>query len=317
MHIANPIYDVVFKYLLEDNKVAKLLLSAIIGETIEELDFSAQEHTVEIQHDPKERPPLTVCRFDFSAKVKTDSGFKTISIELQKAKLQSDLMRFRRYLGVQYQNPGNTYLAPVGKKNGKKQEYKEKAREIYCIYFLAYGMDLPRRPVLKVDYKVEDAYNGEEFPACGEFVSGLHHRSWIVQINELKKHRRNMLEKILSVFDQSAITDHQHILDVDDESFPEEYREIIRRLRKAMEDPKKRQEMELEDDIVNELKNLERQVETAKKEAERIVAEANKQIAEVSKQVVAAHNTIATLQSDNDAQAKRIVALEKLLSLKN
>ena len=24
MHIANPIYDVVFKYMLEDNKVAKM-----------------------------------------------------------------------------------------------------------------------------------------------------------------------------------------------------------------------------------------------------------------------------------------------------
>ena len=31
MHIANPIYDVVFKYMLEDNKTAKLFLSAIIG----------------------------------------------------------------------------------------------------------------------------------------------------------------------------------------------------------------------------------------------------------------------------------------------
>ena len=78
MHIANPIYDVVFKYLLEDNKVAKLLLSAIIGEKIEELDFSAQEHTVDIER--LEKPSFTVCRFDFSAKVKTEKGFKTIGI---------------------------------------------------------------------------------------------------------------------------------------------------------------------------------------------------------------------------------------------
>ena len=69
MHIANPIYDVIFKYLLEDNKVAKLLLSAIIGETIEELGFSAQERMVEIDQVEKEKPPLTVCHFDFSAKI--------------------------------------------------------------------------------------------------------------------------------------------------------------------------------------------------------------------------------------------------------
>ncbi|MDR1156177.1 MAG: hypothetical protein LBL04_15840 [Bacteroidales bacterium] len=43
MHIANPIYDVVFKYMLEDSKVAKLFLSAIIGKNIMELEFSVQE----------------------------------------------------------------------------------------------------------------------------------------------------------------------------------------------------------------------------------------------------------------------------------
>ena len=36
MLIANPIYDVVFKFLMEDAKIAKLLLSSIIGENIEE-----------------------------------------------------------------------------------------------------------------------------------------------------------------------------------------------------------------------------------------------------------------------------------------
>jgi hypothetical protein len=31
MQIANPIYDVVFNYLMEDAKIAKLLISSIIG----------------------------------------------------------------------------------------------------------------------------------------------------------------------------------------------------------------------------------------------------------------------------------------------
>jgi len=66
----------------------------------------------------------------------------------------------------------------------------------------------------------------------------------------LKERRRNDLEKILSVFDQSNVTDGtKHILDVDEDTFPEEYRQIIRRLRKAMEDPRKRGEMELEREI--------------------------------------------------------------------
>ena len=278
MHIANPIYDVIFKYMLEDNKVAKLFLSAIIEEDIIELEFSAQERTVEIPLRTAERAPLTVCRFDFSAKIQTGTGFKTVVIELQKAKYLSDLMRFRRYLGLHYQNTDNTYDAQ-----------QEKARQIYCIYFLDYGMDLPPRPVLKVDYTVQDAYTGDEFPALGEFVSGLHHRSWIIQIQQLKHHRRNDLEKMLSIFDQDNVTNMRHILDVDDDVFPEEYRQIIRRLRKAMEDPQKRREMELEDDIIKELQDKERQIE----EKSKTIVDMDKTIVDMDKTIVDMDKTIA------------------------
>jgi len=34
VRIANPIYDVVFKYLLDDEKVARLLLSALLGKEV-------------------------------------------------------------------------------------------------------------------------------------------------------------------------------------------------------------------------------------------------------------------------------------------
>jgi len=169
--------------MLEDSKTAKLFLSAIIGEKIEELEFSAQERTVEIKPPANENTPLTVCRLDFSAKIKTETGFKTVIIELQKAKYLSDLMRFRRYLGLHYQSADNSYDAK-----------QIRAREIYCIYFLDYGMDLPERPVLKVNYKVWDAYSGDEFPATCEFVSGLQHRMGIVQNHQLFVRLRNGLE---------------------------------------------------------------------------------------------------------------------------
>ena len=44
VQIANPIYDVVFKYLMRDEKLARLLLSAIIGEEVISLDFRPTEH---------------------------------------------------------------------------------------------------------------------------------------------------------------------------------------------------------------------------------------------------------------------------------
>ncbi len=112
MRIANPIYDTVFKYLMEDSKIAKLLLSAIISQEITDLKFLPQERTTEL--DSK---ALTVFRIDFSATVKTPEGIKHIIIEIQKAKLATDIMRFRRYLGKQYLDRENYYEEV---KNAKK-----------------------------------------------------------------------------------------------------------------------------------------------------------------------------------------------------
>ena len=47
--IANPIYDVVFKYMIEDNAVARLLISSIIGEEVVSLDFKPQERAKDLK----------------------------------------------------------------------------------------------------------------------------------------------------------------------------------------------------------------------------------------------------------------------------
>ena len=69
MEIANPIYDTIFKYLLEDNKIAKLLISKITGYKIESLNFTAQESTSEL-----ENRSLTVYRLDFAAQIRTKNN---------------------------------------------------------------------------------------------------------------------------------------------------------------------------------------------------------------------------------------------------
>ncbi|MEY4926087.1 MAG: hypothetical protein RI894_523, partial [Bacteroidota bacterium] len=44
--IANPIYDVVFKYILDDAVIARELLSTILGVNIVELSVKPQETLV-------------------------------------------------------------------------------------------------------------------------------------------------------------------------------------------------------------------------------------------------------------------------------
>ena len=62
--IANPIYDVVFKYLLSDNKIAKLMLSTIIGKEVVTLQFRDTEKRTDLDKSIKYH------RLDFSAEIK-------------------------------------------------------------------------------------------------------------------------------------------------------------------------------------------------------------------------------------------------------
>ncbi|MDR1331945.1 MAG: hypothetical protein LBK07_07550 [Tannerella sp.] len=257
MHIANPIYDVAFKFMMEDNRVARAFLSAIIQEEVVELDFASQERTARIKGGGRkkaetETTQYTVCRFDFSARIALPGGkFKTVMIELQKAKLASDIMRFRRYLGLHYENPENVY----GGKNSKK------ARQIYCIFLLGYDIGISGRPVIQVDSHTKDAVTDEEVETqSNEFIESLHHRSWIVQIDQLKQRRRSDLEKLLSIFDQTNRTMNHHCMKVNEEDFPEIYRPIIRRLRMAAESEDIQIEMEMEDDFLKELQDREREL---------------------------------------------------------
>jgi hypothetical protein len=109
VEIANPIYDVVFKYLMEDNKVAKLFLSAVTGLDIRSLDFLPQELVADKKKSQKKTfltaLNLSIYRLDFSAKIsEADGSEKVIIIEIQKSKFTHENMRFRKYLGKQYMN---------------------------------------------------------------------------------------------------------------------------------------------------------------------------------------------------------------------
>ena len=93
MKVANPIYDVVFKYLLDDKKIAKLIISKILDEEIISLDFRPTELKKKISAHS-----LTVFRIDFAATIKqADDSKKFVLIEIQKAKFHTDIMRFRKY----------------------------------------------------------------------------------------------------------------------------------------------------------------------------------------------------------------------------
>ncbi len=274
MQIANPIYDVVFKYMMDDNKVAKLLISAIIGEDIVELDFRPTEYRSDI-----EAKSLTVYRMDFSAKIKTaENTLKTVIIEIQKAKYHTDIMRFRKYLGGQYQNKENSILDDSGHR---------RAFPIISIYFLGHRLEHATSSIIKVNREYIDCITGEKITEKEEFIECLTHDSYIIQISELSHRRRNELEQILSIFDQSCGEgENSHILNINEDDYPKKYKPVIRALIKAISEPKVRNDMTIEDDIIENMENIERALENKIQEVEKEKqrAETEKQRAETEKQ---------------------------------
>ncbi|MDM8519442.1 hypothetical protein QUF64_05290, partial [Anaerolineales bacterium HSG6] len=265
MHIANPIYDVVFKYLMEDNEIAKLIIGTIIEEEIVELEFLPQETTVYLE--TLDRRALTIYRLDFSAKIKLpEGGHKQVLIEIQKAKISTDIMRFRQYMGEQYQDKNNTY--PVF--DEQKQKIVQKPLPIVTIYFLGYPLENIIAPVIRVARQYYDVTTGEEIQTREEFIESLTHDSYIIQIPLLHPDHQTEVEELLMVFDQRwATADEKWVLNFTAGSYLERYDPIIRRLQSAIASPEVRRTMRAEDEILAELTMLEQEIA----ERDKIVAE--------------------------------------------
>jgi hypothetical protein len=297
MRAANPIYDVVFKYLMGDMRVARLILSKILDQEVEALDLRPTEFRKKIGLN------LTVFRIDFSAKIRqADGSHRLVLIEIQKAKLPTDIMRFRKYLGGHYQDQNNVYEADNGT--------REKGLPIICIYFLGHPLKYTTSPVIKVERSYIDAVTQEELTTREEFIESLTHDSYIIQIPRLREKRRNKLEVLLSIFDQSQQTpDSRHFLDLDEADYPEEFQRVVRRLVKAGAEQDVCETMDLEDDILDELESLERTVllrEKALEEKNKALAESAKALAK--KDEVLAENAKA-LAEKNRALDRAVQAL--------
>lgn len=248
MKIANPIYDVVFKYLMEDAKVAKLILSALTQLEIVELEFHPQEFIANVDteslDDENWLSRFKVYRLDFIAKVLSKDGEeRLVIIEIQKSKVFTTPLRFRIYLGNQLINK-NHFLEVEN--NGKR--FKA-GLPIISIYFLGETINdsFDGVPVIRIKKEIINGYTGDRLFVEDHFINSLYHEGIIVNIPALKKNRRDEIEILLSIFDQENKDSNQHIMNVNEVDFPEKYRPVVKRLQSAVQAPDIESYMRMED----------------------------------------------------------------------
>ena len=269
--VANPIYDSVFKYLMEDNRVAKTVLSALMKKEVVEVEMRKHEYT------NGTRDKISMFRIDFGAKVRQEDGsLKLVLIELQKTWLETETLRFRQYLGTQYANPDNIL------KDDNPNGY---GIPMITVYLLGHRVGDIEEPVLYVRHKSYD-YDGKEVTKGmpDPFVESLVHDSIIVQIPYLHGRVNNRLVEVLSVFDQTNKDGkNRQVLKIDDSVYDgdTEMQHILHRLLAAASDSKLRQDMNVEDEYFSAIETR----DTAIMKRDQRIAEQDAQLEEQSAQL--------------------------------
>lgn len=199
MIIANPIYDVVFKKLMEDERIAKFFIGTLLNENIEEVQVKPQEYTY-----TDKLAGLAVYRVDFIATIKTQKGeSKKVLIEIQKAKNSIDLMRFRNYLAEQYKREDE-----IEGITGKKKT----ALPIVTIYLLGFSLPEIETSAVHVQRQYLDLINNKIIEKKSEFIEKLTHDCFIVQLPRIQPKYLTVLDKLLSVFEQTNFIDESKII---------------------------------------------------------------------------------------------------------
>ena len=320
VNIANPIYDSVFKYLMEDERIARTLISALLKKEVLDVDMRRNEYT------NGSRDNISMFRIDFGARVQEDDGStKLILIELQKTWLETETLRFRQYLGAQYANPENIL---------KDCENEGSGIPMVAVYLLGHKVGDIEEPVLYVSHKAFD-YDGNRVSKGipDPFVESLTHDSIIVQIPRLRGHVNNRLDEVLSFFDQSMKNKYNHqVLLIDENKYDgdTEMMHILHRLLTAASDTKLRQDMNVEDEFFSAIENRDTEImlrdkkialqgETIASQGETIasqgetIASQGETIASQGETIASQNKTIQKLERERNAAVEQMRSVAKIM----
>ena len=210
IEIANPLYDVVFKQLMENNRVAAYFIESFIGEKIENLTLVTTEIPVLKWSKKYEKMNLTeeelerlknhtVIRLDFAATIKTAGGdYKKVLIEIQKARDTDDVERFRQYLAENYKRKDS-----INKNNKSVKTHIP----IITIYLLGFNLSETDVIAFRIGRSYYNLIEKTSMNVKVAFAELLTHDSYMVQLGRITGKMKTRMEKVLSVFEQRYFVD--------------------------------------------------------------------------------------------------------------
>lgn len=312
MVIANPIYDVVFKRLMENDRVAKFFIGTLLEQNIEAIEGKSQEFTYSKeyeQHSPgkrrflnqqiKEQLSINFFRLDFIATILTENGErKKVLIEIQKVKNNIDLMRFRNYLGEHYKREDMV--------NNEKQ-----VLPITTIYILGFNLPEIESACIKVERNYIDLIAKKIIQIKSDFVERLTHDSFIVQVNRITTRYQTSLDKLLSIFEQSNFLDEGKIIkDFKHEIENEDLKIVTDILHHTGVDPEQKKLIEIEQEAWRSINAL---LEDQERDFIKAIHEKDKAIREKDKTIGEKDKTIGEKNKELDQMAKELIEKNRMI----
>jgi len=250
--ILNPIYDQAFKYLMDNNDIAKKILFLILGKDILQLQMQNVEIPVLNQHG------ALTSRYDFKAVIREPNGeVRKVLIELQKYKTINPLSRFRDYLGQNYSRE-DTYIDAHG---------NEQTEHLPIITVYILGYDIPEIPTrfLKSKHNAVDGVTNQIIETINsDFLKLLTHETYILFVGNKKNYKwqGSEIEVFIRFFQQKTKGVEKNIYIEIDETDNPMLSEIAKHLNLATHDEDMIRRMKAEKDYEDTFKdNLEKDAE--------------------------------------------------------
>ena len=258
MKIINPLYDNAFKYLMENEQIAKIVLSIILDTQVIRFQSKPQETTLIYTGETH------LSRFDFKAVISdVNNEEKVILIELQKYRNPDPVIRFRQYLAQNYLKEET-----IIDKDGNEQTT---ILPIITIYILGFELKEFDSVAVKSENKLFDIINGKYIDVKSKFADLLTHPSYFLQAVQKKNKKGTRLEKFLSIFLEKFNNEPaNYFIDIEEEPFEKdaEMKKILDFLNKATQNRELQRSLEFEKQTKEGYEKYEQELQQAKEQAE-------------------------------------------------
>jgi len=311
--IPNPIYDVVFRYLMEDNLSARVILSTLINENIKKLTFEPASRAERV-YDPKTDRFIRLFHLDFIALIeKPDGREELVMIELQKANKASDIFRFKRYISANFQRKHEKEVTNPRTQAIEKVNTPIKLLPIFILNFRIENEvnDL----MIRTTRDKMGVFRGKGLTRENEFIDNLSFDIWVVQLPNLRRiaeedyrndEYKSKLFQLLKLFDQEAQNKkNKHRLMLAEGIFPKFLERVINRLKSADADnPDLEEQMNAEDEYLSELIKRDNEISFFRQELEKTAEELGKTTEELGK-------TTEELEKERELRMQKDMALNE------